>query len=86
MSATAQSKFMSAVESVGNVLVGFGINFVANLLVLPAFGFNVTASDAFNIGLVMTAVSVARSFYLRRAFEWVRVRYGNFDPWGKVNG
>lgn len=77
---TKQSKFMSLVESIGNIVIGFGINFVANMTVLPFFGFNVHMHEAFLIGLVFTAISIARSFCLRRVFEWVRVNYGNFNP------
>ena len=71
---------MSGVESVANLVIGFAINFSANLAILPFFGFNLTAKDAFGIGLVFTVISLVRSFYLRRMFEWVRVNYGNFDP------
>lgn len=75
-----QSKFMSAVESVANLAIGFSINFAANMAVLPLFGFNITARDAFGIGLVFTAISLVRSYYIRRMFEAVRIRWGNFDP------
>lgn len=78
-----QSKFMSLMESFINILVGFGVSCVANVLVLPLFGFNVTFHDAVKIGVVMTFISIARSFTLRRVFEEVRIRWGNFDPFKK---
>lgn len=65
----SQSRTMSAVEAAANVAIGYGINFAANLLVLPAFGFAVTAADAAGIGVVFTAISLARSYVLRRAFN-----------------
>lgn len=67
-----QTRIGSFVEAWANILVGFSINFVANLLVLPMFGFNVTPSDAFGIGLVFTAISLARSYVLRRWFNGLR--------------
>lgn len=52
-----------------NVVIGFGVNWLANLLVLPLFGFNVSPADAFGIGLIFTAISIARSYVLRRLFN-----------------
>lgn len=71
----AQTRLGSFVEAWANILVGFGVNFTANLIVLPWFGFNVTAGDAFGIGLVFTAISLARSYVLRRWFNGMR--FGN---------
>ena len=64
-----QSRLQSLVEAWANVLIGFAINMAANIVVLPAFGYNVTVSDAFGIGLVFTVISVARSYALRRWFN-----------------
>lgn len=73
-----QSRFMSWVEAWGNVAIGFGINFGANLLVLPVFGLPVTMTTAFGIGVVFTVISVLRSFLLRRLFEAIRIHKGNW--------
>lgn len=66
---TGQSRLESLVEAVVNILIGFGINFTANLIVLPWFGFALTPTDAFGIGLVFTAISLARSYLIRRWFN-----------------
>lgn len=71
--AEAQSKKMSLVESIANVVVGFGIATGANYVVLPWFGYDVTWSDSAGIGLILTVVSLVRSYVLRRVFEWLRV-------------
>ena len=68
-----QSRLGSFVEAWANVLVGFGINFAANLAVLPLFGFYVTPTDAFGIGLVFTAISLARSYVIRRWFNGLAI-------------
>ena len=64
-----QTRIGSLIEAVVNVLIGFGINFVANLLVLPLFGFYVNAHQAFSIGLIFTVISIARSYAIRRWFN-----------------
>lgn len=56
-------------EAWTNVAVGYGINFAANLAVLPLFGFKVTAADAAGIGIIFTVISVVRSYCLRRFFN-----------------
>ena len=72
----AQTKLGSFVESWANIAVGFGVNFAANLLVLPHFGFtSLNASKAFGIGLVFTAISLTRQYILRRWFNGLK--FGN---------
>lgn len=70
-----QTRMGSFVEAWANILVGFTINFIANLAVLPLFGFNVTPTDAFGIGVIFTAISLARSYIIRRFFNGLR--FGN---------
>jgi hypothetical protein len=64
-----QTRLGSLIEVSINIFIGFWINFVANLVILPLFGFNVTISDNFLIGFLYTIVSVARSYVVRRWFE-----------------
>ena len=64
-----QSRQRSVLEAVTNVLVGFLVAVGANLLVLPAFGYQVTVSDSFAIGWVFTVISMMRSYVLRRLFN-----------------
>lgn len=68
----AQTKFGSFVEAWANIAVGFTINFTANMLVLPLFGFNVTGTQAFGIGLIFTVISLARQYVLRRWFNGLK--------------
>lgn len=64
-----QSKRNSAFEAVTNVAIGYLVSVLANVLILPLFGYNVTIGDSFAIGLAFTAVSLARSYALRRLFN-----------------
>lgn len=68
-----QSRAMSAVESVANVAVGFGIAVAAQAMVFPAFGLHVAKSQHVAIAAIFTLISLVRSFTLRRAFEAIRV-------------
>lgn len=64
-----QSRAMSLVESIANVAVGFGIAVLTQMLVFPMFGLNATVEQNLKIGVIFTALSIARSFCLRRFFE-----------------
>ena len=64
-----QTRLGSFIEAWINVLIGFWINFFANLLILPLIGFHISIEQNFFIGFLYTLVSVARSYVIRRWFE-----------------
>ena len=69
-----QSRLMSLVESLANVLVGYGVAVITQMAVFPLFGLAVTVTENLLIGLIFTVVSIVRSYALRRGFEALRVR------------
>ena len=69
-----QSRLMSLVESLANVLVGYVVAVVTQMAVFPLFGLAVSVTENLLIGLIFTAVSIVRSYALRRGFEALRVR------------
>jgi hypothetical protein len=69
-----QSRLMSLVESVANVIVGYGVAVVTQILIFPIFGLHTTLAQNLKMGAVFTVVSIARSFVLRRVFEAIRTR------------
>ena len=69
-----QSRLMSLVESLANVLVGYGVAVATQMAVFPLFGLAVTVTENLLIGLIFTVVSIVRSYSLRRGFEALRVR------------
>ena len=69
-----QSRLRSLEESLANVLVGYVVAVATQILVFPLFGLAVTVSENLLIGLIFTAVSIVRSYALRRGFEALRVR------------
>jgi hypothetical protein len=68
-----QTRFMSLVEAIANVVVGYGIAVLTQLLVFPWFGLPARVGDALAIGAVFTLVSLFRGFVLRRLFERARI-------------
>ena len=69
-----QSRLMSVIESVANVCVGFGLAVLTQLIALPWFGVHMTMKENMTLGGIFTAVSVVRSYALRRLFEAIRSR------------
>tara|TARA_R100001463_G_C3505876_1_gene219551 strand:+ start:56 stop:271 length:216 start_codon:yes stop_codon:yes gene_type:complete len=64
-----QSKKRSFIEAVTNVLVGYLVAVISNLIVLPLFGYQVSLFDGFAIGVVFTVISLIRSYVIRRLFN-----------------
>ena len=69
-----QSRTMSLIEAGANVVVGYGVAVTTQLLVFPWFGITATLAGNLMIGAIFTAVSLVRSYALRRMFERVRPR------------
>ena len=63
-----QSRSMSFVEAVTNVVVGFVFALLTQIVVFPLFDMSVSVSDNLIISVIFTAVSIARSYVLRRLF------------------
>ena len=64
-----QSRTMSLVESVANVIVGYGVAVITQILIFPIFGLHTTLAHNLNLGAIFSFVCLARSFALRRLFE-----------------
>lgn len=67
---TGQSRCGSALEAVINVLVGYWIAVLAQIAIFPLFGIRIGLADNMAIGLLFTVVSLLRSYWLRRLFNW----------------
>jgi membrane protein implicated in regulation of membrane protease activity len=64
-----QTRLGSLIEAFFNIVIGYWINFLGNMLILPLFGFHITLSQNLQIGLLFTVISVARSYLVRRYFN-----------------
>jgi hypothetical protein len=65
---------MSLIEAIANVLVGFGLAVLTQIAVFPLFGLRASLGDNLALGGMFTAISLARSYTLRRLFEAIRLR------------
>lgn len=65
----SQSRLHSFIEAWANVLVGFLVGLISNIVVLPMFGYKVTLTDAFGMSVVFTVISIVRSYVIRRWFN-----------------
>ena len=61
---------MSFTESLVNVAIGYSVALATQFAVFPLFGMEVRLSDNLAIGAIFTAVSIVRSYCVRRAFNW----------------
>ena len=64
-----QSRWMSFAEAVTNIMVGYGVAVLTQVLVFPLFGLQASLGENLLIGGIFTVISLARSFLLRRAFN-----------------
>ena len=71
-SSMKQSRLMSLVEAITNIVIGYGIAVATQLIVFPWFGLPARISDAVAIGAIYTGISIVRSYALRRVFETLR--------------
>jgi hypothetical protein len=64
-----QSRLSSLIEALINVAIGFTINFLANMWFFPLFGWHISPSQNLALGAIYTAISIARSYCIRRWFN-----------------
>ena len=65
-----QSRADSFMEAMTNIAVGLAVSQAANLIVLPVvLGVEVSQGEALWLGVIYTAISLVRSYVLRRAFN-----------------
>ena len=65
----AQSRMGSLVESIANVVIGYGVAVGAQVAIFPLFGVNLPLHENMLIGALFTVVSLVRSYCLRRLFR-----------------
>lgn len=70
-----QTKRQSLIETLTSVFVGWLIGVILNMLVLPLFNYDVNLTDGVLISIIFTAVSVVRSYVVRRFFNSKERKY-----------
>jgi len=64
-----QTKLESLLESIVNIIIGYGVALASQLLIFPVVGIDVPLSTNLWIGLWFTLISLARSYVIRRWFN-----------------
>ncbi|WP_146256064.1 DUF7220 family protein [Aestuariivirga litoralis] len=64
-----QSRWMSLVEATTNIVVGYCLAVLTQVIVFPLFGLSVSLGENLGIGAVFTVISLVRSYILRRIFN-----------------
>lgn len=75
----SQSRRHSAIEAVANVAIGYGVALAGQLLIFPLYGLHPSIEANIGIGLWFTAISLARSYALRRLFNFLDQRLAGRD-------
>ena len=75
-----QSRAMSMIESIANVVVGYALAIATQIVVFPLFGIETGLAEHLSIGLAFVAVSLVRGYVLRRLFERWRCPQAMVDP------
>lgn len=57
----SQSRAMSLVESIANVLAGFGVAVATRIAIFPLFGLRTTLAGNLAMGAIFTVVSIGRT-------------------------
>lgn len=73
-STNGQTKRGSVMEVLLNIAIGYGISYTANAMILPMYGFTISHSQNLQIGVIFTAISVVRGYYIRRLFNYLWVK------------
>lgn len=69
-----QTRLQSWIEACVGTLIGLVVAVLANWTILPLFGFPANWSQSFWIAVIFTAISVVRSYAVRRLFNWYHHR------------
>ena len=64
-----QSRRQSLIEAITNVVVGYALAVLTQIVVFPWFGLKVSLNENLAIGAIFVIISLLRSYALRRLFE-----------------
>ncbi len=64
-----QTRLDSLIESLVNILIGYGVALASQIIIFPFFGINVPLETNLWIGAWFTVISLVRSYVIRRFFN-----------------
>jgi hypothetical protein len=65
-----QNKLHSFFESLVNIAIGFVVALLSQLVIFRLYGIALSIATNIEITLWFTLVSIIRSYYVRRMFNW----------------
>lgn len=68
-SGPGQSRRQAVIEAWTNIVIGFSINYVVNIFLLPLVGAQITMANNLWLGCIYTAISMLRQYAIRRWFN-----------------
>lgn len=72
---SGQGKKGSLVESIIQVLSGWGVAIITQLIVYPLMGIEVSIVQNINLSLIFIVVGFIKQYYVRRLFEtYVKIK------------
>lgn len=69
-----QSKKLSLIESVVNVVSSFVIGVITQIIVFPFYGLKISVMANISLTLIFSLTSFVRSYILRRVFNRIAVK------------
>lgn len=64
-----QTKTQSFIESCINILIGYFVALLSQIVIFPLFDIHVSLGDNLLIGVYFTIISLFRSYFVRRFFN-----------------
>lgn len=64
-----QTKTVSMIESISNVVIGYGVALLSQIIIFPIYGIDINLKTNIVIGFWFTLISIIRSFIIRRLFN-----------------
>jgi len=64
-----QTKTVSLIESIANVVIGYGVALISQIIIFPIYGIDISLKTNIAIGIWFTLISIIRSFIVRRIFN-----------------
>jgi hypothetical protein len=64
-----QTRWQSFLEAVTNIVVGYALAVLTQIIVFPLFGLHPSLGENFLLAMIFTSISLIRSFAIRRLFN-----------------
>jgi len=70
-----QSKKYSLIESISNVIIGYSVAILSQIIIFPFFDIHIPLSDNILIGLWFSLISICKTYLVRRLFVKLKNKF-----------